>query len=315
MKGKTINAVIGKKFNDWLSTITDEAVKELVKKNTIITGGSIASMINNEEVKDFDVYFTNRETVLAVSTYYIKRFQEMKPNAPSITVYTTEDLNAPDDCFKVGDEIDKDLIDWRDALKLEPGRVFLYIRSRGVVAEEEGELADCEDITELSKEDEEKQNAPEKEKYRPVFFSSNAITLSNKIQIVIRFYGNAAEIHRNFDYLHATNYWTSEDGLHLDLKAFEAVHNKELIYSGSLYPVCSLLRMRKFLKRGFTIGAGEVLKMALNCNEFDLTVPNVLRDQLIGVDSAYFNMLINSIKGKDKVDRCYVTTIIDKMYN
>jgi hypothetical protein len=41
----------------------------------------------------------------------------------------------------------------------------------------------------------------------------------------------------------------------------------------------------------------------------------VLRDQLIGVDSACFNQLITAIKGQKNIDRMYLTTIINRMYN
>ena len=61
MKHKTIKAVIGKKFNEWIESIKDEAVRELAKKNSFITGGCIASMLLREKVNDYDVYFTNDE--------------------------------------------------------------------------------------------------------------------------------------------------------------------------------------------------------------------------------------------------------------
>ena len=38
MKAKTIKAVIGKKIKSWVESIEDEKVRELVKKNTIVTG-------------------------------------------------------------------------------------------------------------------------------------------------------------------------------------------------------------------------------------------------------------------------------------
>nr|MCU0343906.1 T9SS type A sorting domain-containing protein [Ignavibacterium sp.] len=44
-------------------------------------------------------------------------------------------------------------------------------------------------------------------KYRPVFISENAITLSDKVQLVIRFYGTPAEIHDNYDYAHCMCYF------------------------------------------------------------------------------------------------------------
>ena len=77
MKIKTITAVLNKKFNEWANSIKDEKVKALVMKNTIITGGSIASMLLKEEVNDFDIYFKNEETTFAVAEYYVAQFISM----------------------------------------------------------------------------------------------------------------------------------------------------------------------------------------------------------------------------------------------
>ena len=328
MKRKTINAVIAKKFNEWVQSIGDEEVKKLVKKNTVITGGSIASMINNEKVNDYDVYFTNKETVLAVAKYYIGKFKELKPDSHDIKLFTSEDFADPysklsqwykeqkaiaDDAETKRDEILVDFYEMNSHSK-EEGRVFIYIGGpRNMESEKEIDLNDCENPLDEEAADAEDKTKP---KYRPVFFSSNAITLSDKIQIVTRFYGTPEQIHSNFDYVHATNYWTSdEEKVVFGIEAYEACHNKELIYVGSKYPLCSLFRMRKFISRGFTITAGEILKIAMNINEFDLKDVYTLRDQLIGVDSAYFNNLIDSIKRKDKIDRLYLTAIINKMFN
>jgi len=332
MKKKTINAVITKKFDEWLATISDEEVKKLVKKNTIITGGCIASMINNEKISDYDVYFTDQKTVIAVARYYIKQFQDMKPDAPKIKLYTSDDFKKSDSELSLyyakqkaireaaaeGEkvEVDADLMDFYEmsSLSKEEGRVFIYIGSIGVAAESKIDLNDCENpLDEEGVVDEEDKTKP---KYRPVFFSSNAITLSDKIQIVTRFYGDAQQIHSNFDFVHATNYWTSDEGkVVFSMEAYEACHTKELIYVGSKYPVCSLFRMRKFISRGFTINAGEILKIAMNINEFDLTNVKVLRDQLIGVDSAYFMRLIDAIKNKEKIERFYLAELINRMFN
>jgi hypothetical protein len=74
MKAKTIKAVISKKMKQWHESIGDDTVREFVKKNTIVTGGCIASMLLGENVNDFDLYFTNKETVLAVAKYYVEAF-------------------------------------------------------------------------------------------------------------------------------------------------------------------------------------------------------------------------------------------------
>lgn len=41
MKAKTIKAVLRKKLDAWLETITDESVRKMAGKNAIVTGGCI----------------------------------------------------------------------------------------------------------------------------------------------------------------------------------------------------------------------------------------------------------------------------------
>jgi hypothetical protein len=155
----------------------------------------------------------------------------------------------------------------------------------------------------------------DKPKYRPVFLSQNALTLSDGIQIIIRFYGEPDEIHTNYDFVHCTNWWSSKDS-HLELRkeALECLLTRELRYSGSKYPLCSIIRTRKFINRKWTINAGQYLKMCLQLNELDLKDPKVLEDQLTGVDVAYFMEIIRAIKDLDKVDSSYIAAIIDKVF-
>jgi hypothetical protein len=93
MKAKTIKQIIRAKIDAWLASIEDEAVRSAAAKGTIVTGGAIASMLLNEKVNDFDLYFKDRATTLAVADYYVKRF---KPKGRSgipveITVDTLRD--------------------------------------------------------------------------------------------------------------------------------------------------------------------------------------------------------------------------------
>lgn len=284
MKAKTIKSLLAKKHNEFVASIKDEKVRELVKKNSIITGGSIVSMLLNEEVNDYDYYFTNKETVLAVANYYVTEFNK------------THGENA--------------------VVKEEDDRILIFIQSKGVAGKMEGHEVDNEDIFE-----EDEPSTEELPKYRPVFLSTNAISLSNKIQLVIRFYGDAKEIHSNYDFVHATCYWKS-DGGHLELpaRALEAIITKELYYTGSKYPLASIVRTRKFIKRGWQINAGQYLKMALQLNELDLLDMEVLREQLTGVDAAYFYQVIDTVKAqKDKnpdfkIDSTYLVEVINRIF-
>lgn len=306
MKSKTINAIISKKFEDWISHIDDAHVKNLVKENTIVTGGCIASMLLKEEVNDFDVYFTNKETVKAVAKYYVEKWNK----------------SHDDDGYVIDGAELKEEHGGGVALNMTPDRIKIIFNSNGVVKEEGA--VDEEDKEEYS-EFEKKQEDADKPKYRPVYLSCNAITLSNKIQIVIRFYGNPEDVHENYDYVHCTNYWLSKTReLTLKQPALESLLAKELKYIGSKYPLASVIRTRKFIKRNWTINAGQYLKMAFQISKLNLSDINVLEDQLVGVDVAYFNILIDALQkhtekqkeeGKEfQVDYGYISTIIDKIF-
>lgn len=312
MKIKTIKKVIRAKIDEWLASIEDENVRELAKSNTIVTGGAIASMLLKEKVNDFDIYFRTHETTRAVVNYYVNRFNPKAASGIPCQIYME----------------DKD------------GRIRIVIKSSGIASEQgtdtpyeyfenrpadnagtyvseilgdPGEIQDVHDETEEMALDVE-DDGP---KYRPVFMSTNAVTLSHKIQIVNRFYGKPDEIHENYDFVHCTNYWTSWDNkLVLRQDALEALLTRELRYVGSKYPVCSIIRLRKFIKRGWHINAGQILKIVMQISELDLTNPEVLEDQLTGVDAAYFIQLMDKIREKDpdKVNSAYLVEVIDRIF-
>jgi len=302
MKAKTTKAVLTKKHKDFIATIQDEEVRKLVDKNSIITGGSIVSMLLGEEVNDFDYYFTDKNTCEKVAHYFAKQFNQL--TGKSVEVQTMENGRVRVFIKSVGIAEDDDIQDEDGTNSVEPTTEF-----------------DDNGLEDLSLKELQKVKADEKPEYRPIFLSSNAITLTNKVQLIIRFYGEAEEIHSNYDFVHATCYWESKNGnLVLPAKALEAMLTKELIYQGSKYPLASIMRTRKFIQRGWSINAGQFLKMALQLNIMDLLDVNILEEQLTGVDSAYFSMAIDAIKKKTegehefKVDNNYLFEVINRIF-
>ena len=157
--------------------------------------------------------------------------------------------------------------------------------------------------------------------YKALFFTPNAITLSDQVQLVLRFYGEAHELHKNYDYVHATNYYDSkEERLYTTKEAMESLLTRELRYIGSLYPLTSVIRSKKFIKRGWSITAGEYLKMLFQVSELDLTDPEVLNQQLLSVDIAYFSIIIDALLNRDvlqhpRVTYKYICEVIDRVFN
>jgi len=283
MIGKNIKKSLNAKIEDWLKNIDDAEIVKVIRANAIITGGAIVSLLTNDEVRDYDVYFRTKDACKKVAEYYAGLFNKTHKSHIEI---------------KDGDD-----------------RIQCFIRSSGIEEEESGITDETEPYVESPTINDDKP------KYRPIFFSTNAISLSDKIQLVIRFYGTPEEIHKNYDFVHCTCCYSFLDNeLTLPARALEAIINKELHYIGSKYPVCSIIRTRKFISRGWTINAGQYLKMCLQVSELDLKDLKTFKDQLAGVDSAYFSQAIDQIekmkeKNPDfKVDNSYLFEVINRIF-
>lgn len=183
MKAKTIRLTLRKKIDDWLSSIEDNDVRTIASQNVIVTGGAIASMLLREEINDFDVYFRTREACRMVVDYYVKRFSPKTTSGIPCKIEVREDSN---------------------------GRISTVVKSAGIASEDgahtpydyfEGRpsdeagtyvaevLGDPADIEEHYEEAESQalnggldDNEDMRPRYRPVFISTNAITLSQRIQ-------------------------------------------------------------------------------------------------------------------------------------
>jgi len=251
-----------------------------VKPEVILTGGSIASMLLGEDVNDYDVYIASRDVCAELARHYA---------GDRWQVFTSDDKTEHVQVDEKNDFI---------PFEVASDQVYNYIKSTGFKKIEQ---------------------EPDK-KYQVAYVTSNAITLTDQIQIVTRFTGCAEEIHKNYDFVHATNYFTFESGVVTNLPAMESLLARELVYMGSRYPLCSIIRTRKFIKRHWSINAAQYLKMALQLNDLDLKNPVILKEQLIGVDSAYFTWFLDAyerdLKDDSKsIDTQYLCDLVDHIFN
>jgi len=298
-KRSTIEHIINAKINSWLKNISDEDIKKVILNNYILTGGAITSLLQGENPNDFDLYFKDYESARAVADYYIKKLSSDNP-----MVKITIDDSVTD-------------------------RIKIIIKSAGIIRGEADKQNDYDYFETVDPENQEfavesylnKEAVKSKEKYAIAMVTSNAISLNNDIQLIFRFFGDPDVIHENYDFIHVTNYYTKEEGLVLRVEALEAIMSKTLRYVGSRYPICSMFRTRKYINRGWTISAGEMLKIAFDINKLDLNDMNVLYEQLVGVDAAYFHQLIGMLKefqAKNpdvKIERSYLFQLIEKVFD
>jgi len=314
MKTKTIKTVLRKKIDSWLKSIANERIRKIAEENTIVTGGCIASMLLGEKVNDYDIYFRSQLAAKEIAEYYIGLFSiKNREGIPcKIYVESTEDrvkIVVKSAGIASADGTEKPYEYFEGSPEQNASN---YVSE---VMQDPGEIEDkFEEVSEKIEDQAEDTDT----QYKPVFLSTNAITLSGKIQMVFRFFGEPEEIHKYYDFMHCTNYWTSwDDKLELKKEALACLLSRELIYVGSKYPICSIFRVRKFIKRNFTINAGQILKICMQISELDLTKIEVLQDQLTGVDCAYFLEVIGKLKEKDPevVNSAYLIEIIDRMFN
>jgi hypothetical protein len=315
MNVRRVRYHLATKFDKWYKSIEDDQLKALVAKNTIITGGSIASLLQGENVKDYDLYFSSHDVTLAVANYYIDLFnkqlkdaglsKKIKPKVVDkngrITINTksvgiTSGLTDDDD-YRYFEQTNDESAD-----------EFLMETFHGIITE-----ADELDSNIL------RGKMGLTDDYKPVFLSDNAITLTGKVQLIIRFFGSPEEIHSNFDYVHCTNYWQSSDRkLYTNHDAVESILTHDLRYVGSKYPICSIIRLRRLLRKGWFANAGQILKICYQISELDLNDYKVLEEQLVGVDTAYFYELLQLLKREgysDKsIDSTYICSLIDRMF-
>ena len=357
MKSKTIAKVINEKVQDWVSTLPLE-MQGYVGSKVVVTGGCIASMFLQDSVNDYDIYFKNLKAATMVSQHYCKKWLEenkkqsakghiVKDIIPMLRLtvrsnISDKKLNKLREIFThqgssfwensnrfIIHPDDEGLTTAYEGSSINMfERVEIFIQSQGFVGEnpdeeydyfESSEVGATEDVIDKTLITNEEGLNENSSKYSIAFMSSNAITLSNKVQLVIRFFGEPSKIHDTYDFIHATNYWTKKEGLVTNTQALESLLAKELVYSGSKYPLASIFRTRKFIKREWTCHVGNFVKMAMQLNDLDLCDPVVLEEQLTGVDAAYLYQIIKAVKNKRRDDpefvfnSTYICTLVDRM--
>lgn len=300
MNRKAAARIIHAKVSKWMESLPD-FLREQIKGDIIVTGGSVASLLLGEKVNDYDLYLRTKASTVAVARYYVQMFLARRKAKGWIEV--------PVSVVEEGDRVK--IMVKSAGLAVADGEPYHYFESDADGMEAEAYAAAATIAAELEKKE---------DQFRPVWLTNNAITLTGDIQIVIRFYGEPEQIHGNFDFIHCTGYWKSDDpsNLYLSEAMLHSLLTKELKYGGSKYPICSICRLRKFLARGWRINGGQILKMCYQISNLDLTDMKVLEDQLTGVDSAFFAQLIGMLKSDVEkgvtIDDSYIVKLIDAIF-
>lgn len=86
-------------------------------------------------------------------------------------------------------------------------------------------------------------------------------------------------------------------------KALSDIAARRLILSNDIdYPISTLVRVQKYLKKGFNIQPSQLVKLAIKINQCDISTVDALKAQLHGIDMALLSPVISALEvkfGKD----------------
>ena len=309
MKTNAIKRVLQKRHTLWVNSIEDEDVRDLARKSTFVTGGAVASLLMEGTINDLDIYFKDTYSAYVVANYYLKKWYARDASDRNTDISLM--VNEPEN-----NELEN--ISNEEAEKRYKGKTYpikVYVASSGIV--EDKKLVN---EAKRTKGIESAKSEEDKPKFLPMYISDNAISLTNDVQLILRFVGNHEEIHKNFDFVHCTCWYDPiKKELGMPQEALVSIVTKELIYIGSKFPLCSLFRMRKFINRGFSVNAGQMMKMVFKLHALNLWPSEVMREQLIGVDTFYINSFLSAydayIRDNNKApEGTYLYELVDKVF-
>lgn len=300
-KGFTNKVIVSNlkgKMAELRKTLPEDMHKDF-DDNFIISGGAITSLLLGQEPNDYDVYFRTTDFALKLAQHYLSMYNVNNKKISRISVEKRLDKEG----IKIAIKSAGVLGDTSDDMKN-------YEYFEGQPVEDASNFT--ENLVKASK------NPPKT--YKPIMITDNAISLSDKVQLILRFCGDPNKIHENYDFEHCKNWYTNEEGLVLREKSVRYTLSKELKYSSSKYPLCALFRTRKFIKRGWSVSASEMMKIVWEIRNLNLNNIEVLKDQLIGVDQAYFDEVIEILEkwkkenpGKE-LEETYLFSVLDKVF-
>lgn len=140
------------------------------------------------------------------------------------------------------------------------------------------------------------------DKIKVIAIGPNAITarfdgLPYTAQIVTRLLTqDIIDLKKQFDFAHTQFFYdVLRDEYVASSLAERSAIDKTLIYTGSKYPFSSMVRMVKYIRRGWSISPSQMFLIANDLSKLDMHDSGVLLDQLLSIDVAYFLNVLSEV--------------------
>lgn len=122
-----------------------------------------------------------------------------------------------------------------------------------------------------------------------------------KIQLIKKIFGTPKEIFKYYDFtvcMCAYDFKTNQ--IIMDEDFLYDLAQKQLCFNeNTMYPICSLWRIKKYLNRGYSISATNIIKLALTLNNLNINTFEDLKDQLQGIDTYLLKDLTDKMIGEE----------------
>jgi hypothetical protein len=123
----------------------------------------------------------------------------------------------------------------------------------------------------------------------------------HRVQLVKVLTRTPAEVISSFDFTICQAGFDLDDGFIFGEDFFQHLAQRRLVFNiKAEYPICSLYRARKFIKRGFSLSGIEAIKLGLCIHSLEINTYADLRKQLMGIDTMFLRDLTDSLKGQDE---------------
>jgi hypothetical protein len=123
----------------------------------------------------------------------------------------------------------------------------------------------------------------------------------HRVQLVKVLTRTPAEVISSFDFTVCQAAFDLDDGFIFGEDFFRHLAQRRLVFNiNAQYPICSLYRARKFIKRGFSLSGIEAIKLGLCIHSLEINTYADLRKQLMGIDTLFLKDLTDSLKGQDE---------------
>ena len=128
-------------------------------------------------------------------------------------------------------------------------------------------------------------------------------TVGHRVQLIKVVTGEPDEVISKFDFTvcqAAMSVPGSISIFYFDVDFFPHLAQRRLVFNtAAQFPVCSLYRAAKYIKRGFHFSGIDAIKLGLKIQALDISNYAELRRQLMGIDTLFLKDLTDSLAGQD----------------